>query len=78
MQKLPDAFDRKKRWRMRKKKGPPEKRRKLILFQAVTDEVTHHLANWWKTPRIRLWTKRWLVLSLVAALSINSMPKYKR
>ena len=33
MQKLPEAPDRKKGRRMRKEKGPIDKRRKLILFQ---------------------------------------------
>ena len=40
MQKLPEVFDRKKGQRMRKEKGAPDKKRRLILFQAVTGEVT--------------------------------------
>ena len=41
MQKLPEVSDSKKERRMRKEKGtPPDKRRRLILFQAVTGEVT--------------------------------------
>ena len=40
MQKLPEASDRKEGRRMVKKKGPPDKRRKLVLFSAVTGEVT--------------------------------------
>ena len=40
MQKLPEVSDRKKGRRMRKEKGPPDKRRRLILFQAVTGEET--------------------------------------
>ena len=33
MQKRPEASDRKKGLRMRKEKGPPDKRKMLILFQ---------------------------------------------
>ena len=33
MQKLPEASDRKKGRRMHKEKGPPDERRKIILFQ---------------------------------------------
>ena len=36
MQKLPEVFDRKKGRRMRKEKGTSRKKRKLILFSAVT------------------------------------------
>ena len=39
MQKLPEASDRKRGDACVKKKGPPDKRRKLILFSAVTGEV---------------------------------------
>ena len=41
-----------------KKKGPPDKRGKLILFQQ--------------------WPAEWQHLPLVAAVSVNSMPKYKK
>ena len=40
MQELPGASDGKKGQLMRKEKGPPDKRRKFIFFQAVTGEVT--------------------------------------
>ena len=40
MWKLLEVSDRKKRRRMRKEKGAPDKRRRFILFQAVTGEVT--------------------------------------
>ena len=40
MQKLPEVSDRKMGRRVRKEKGTSDKRRKLIIFQAVTGEVT--------------------------------------
>ena len=40
MQKLLEVSDRRKGRRMRKEKGPPDKKRRLIFFQAVTSEVT--------------------------------------
>ena len=75
MQKLPEASDRKKEWH--KEKGNPDKRRKIILFQQWPAEW-QHLANEWRMSLIRFWTMHWLALSLVAAVSVNSTPKYKK
>ena len=41
MQKLPEASNRKKGDACVKKKGPPDKRRKLILFQQWPAEWKH-------------------------------------
>ena len=76
MQKLPEVSDRKKGRRMRKEKGPLDKRRTVPLFQAVTSGSDNTLLTS-GTPRARLWTTRWLVLSLVALVSVNNIPKYK-
>ena len=61
-----------------KKKEPPDKRRKLILFQQWPANWQHlHLPITSGSQRGRSKAPRWANLSLVALVSVNSMPKYK-
>ena len=73
MQKLPEVSDKKKGPRMRKEKGDLPTRGAGWFSFRQWPANWQHLADWWQA-----WTRRWLVLSPVAALSVNSMPKYKR
>ena len=71
MQKLPEASDRKKGRRMHKEKGTTrQKEENHFLFSNDRQVVV--------TLRVRHWTTRWLVFSLVAPVSVNSLPKYKK
>ena len=76
MQKLPEVSDRKKERRMHKEKGTSRQEEKVHSLSGSDCRSENTLLNWWKTPRIRFWTKRWLVLSLVAVLSVNSILKW--
>ena len=78
MQKLPEASDRKKRQRLRKEKGPSRQRRKLILVQLWSAELHQNLPVACGNPRGRSKVSRWANLSLVAAVPVNSIPKYKK
>ena len=69
MQKLPEVSDRKKGRRMRKENGPHS--------LSSSDQRGDNTLVTSGTPRVRLWTTRWLVLSLVALVSVNNMLKYK-
>ena len=62
MQKLPEASDRKKGRRMRKEKGPPDKKEEDHALNLPTASGS----------------QRWANLSLVATVSINNMSKYKK
>ena len=76
MQKLPEASDRKKGRRMRKEKGTSRQKKEAhSLFSSDRRSDNTLLTS--GTPRVRLWTTCWLVLSLVALVLVNSMPKYK-
>ena len=74
MQKLPEASDRKKKRHMRKEKGTSQQEEEAHSF-FNSDQQSDNTLLTSGTPRIRLWTTHWLVLSLVAALSVNNMPK---
>ena len=80
MQKLPEAYERKRGDACAKRKRDrPDKRRKLILFQQWPAEWQHLnlLYCWWKVTW-PLESTTLANLSLVAADSVNSMPKYKK
>ena len=78
MQKLPEISDWKKGRRMRKKKGPPDQRRKLTLFEQWPANWQHlHLPTASGSQRGRFKAPRWANLSLVAPVFVKSMPKYK-
>ena len=79
MQKLPEASDRKKGRHMRKEKGTSQQKEEAHSLSAVTGGVTTS-----KPPGCK-WSQhghskvpRWANLSWVAAVSVNSMPKYKK
>ena len=76
MQKLPEVSDRKKGQRLRKEKGTSRQKEEAHSFSA-SDQWSDSTLLTSGTTRIRLWTLRWLVLSIVALVSVNSMPKYK-
>ena len=76
MQKLPEAFDRKNGRRMRKEKGTSRQKEEAYSLSASDQRSDNSLLTS-GTPRVRLWTTRWLVLSLRALVSVNNMPKYK-
>ena len=62
-----------------KKKGPPNKRRKHSLFQQWPVELQHlNLPAASEANAAALRRHVGLNLSLVAAVSVNSMPKYKK
>ena len=78
MQKLPEASDRKKGRRMLKRKGTSDKRRKIILFQQCPANWQHlNLPTASGSQRGCSKVPCWANLSLVALVSVNSMPKYK-
>ena len=78
MQKLPDISDRKKGRHMRKEKGTSRQKEEAHSLSGSDPQIYNTLLTGGQVPCIRLWTRCWLVLSLVAALSVNRMPKYKR
>ena len=76
MQKLPNVSDKKKGRRMGKEKGTSRQKEEAhSLFSS--DRQSENTLRTSGTSRVRLLTTRWLVLSLVALVSVNSMPKYK-
>ena len=76
MQKLPEVSDRKKRRRMRKEKGTSRQKEEAHSLSG-SDQQSDNILLTSGTPRVRLWTTRWLVFPLVALVSVNNMPKYK-
>ena len=76
MQKLPEVSNEKKGRRMRKEKGTSRQKEETHYLSASDQRCDDTLLTS-GTPRFRLWATRWLVLSLVALVSVNSMPKYK-
>ena len=76
MQKLPEVSDRKKGRRMHKEKGSSRQKEEAHSFSA-SDQRTDNTFLTSGTSCVRLWTTRRLVLSIVALVSVNNMPKYK-
>ena len=76
MQKLPEVSDRKKGWRMRREKGTSRQKEEAHSLSA-SDQWSNNILLTSGMPRFPLWMTRWLVLSLVVLVSVNSMPKYK-
>ena len=61
---------------MRKEKGTSRQKEEAhSLFSS--DQWSDNTLLISGTARVRLWMTRWQVLSLVALVSVNSMPKYK-
>ena len=76
MQKIPEISDRKKGRRMRKDKGISWQKEEAHPL-SVSDQRSDNTLLTSGTLRVRLWTTRRLVLSIVALVSVNSMLKYK-
>ena len=70
MQKLPEASDKKKGRRIRKENGTSRQKEEAHSF-SDSDQRSANTLLTAGTPRVRLWTTRWLVLSLVALVYQN-------
>ena len=76
MQDLPEVSERKKGRRTRKEKGT-SRQKEVAHYFLVSDQRSENTLLTNGTPRVRLCTKRWLVLSLVELVSVYNMLKYK-